>query len=77
MFNPKLVIESYLKKLLDTCLNKALHIRHGAILGVGEVLIGLAGHSVTNRRENIEKVFSSLSKKERDLIEDSEQKKAF
>jgi hypothetical protein len=42
-----------------------VHVRHGAILGVGEILIGLSGNSVINRNEVLEKVFKTLSLKER------------
>ena len=58
-------------------MSKALHIRHGAILGVGEILIGLSGNSSINRKEVLEKAFKTLSLKERKLIQDSEQQAEF
>jgi len=45
VFNPKLVVEKILAPLTEKCLSKALHIRHGAILGVSEIVIGLGGNS--------------------------------
>ncbi len=49
VFNPKMVVEDFLTKLIPLCFDKALHIRHGAIFGVGEILIGLSGNSHINR----------------------------
>lgn len=65
-------MKEILPKLVKSCFDKALHIRHGAILGVGELLIGLSGNSIINRREVLEKAFKSLSLKERNIIADSE-----
>lgn len=45
VFQPELISQEILPKLIDSCLDKALHVRHGAILGVGEILIGLSGNS--------------------------------
>jgi hypothetical protein len=58
-------------------LSKALHVRHGAILGVGEIMIGLSGNSIINRKEVLEKAFKSLSLKERKIISDSENQAKF
>ena len=58
-------------------MSKALHVRHGAILGVGEILIGLSGNSSINRKEVLEKAFKTLSLKERKIIQDSEQQSKF
>ena len=51
--------------MIEKCFSKVLHVRHGAILGVGEILIGLSGNSIINRNEVLEKVFKTLSLKER------------
>ena len=67
------MISDILLPLIEKCFSKALHVRHGAIHGVGEILIGLSGNSVINRREVLEKAFKSLSLKERNLIQDSDQ----
>lgn len=63
--------------LVEKCFNRALHIRHGAILGIGEILIGLSGNSAMNRREALEAAFKSLSLKERKLILESDHKTKF
>ena len=72
IFNPELIVKDVLLPLIEKCLSKALHIRHGAILGVGEILIGLSGNSSINRKEVLEKAFKTLSLKERKIIQDSE-----
>jgi len=66
-----------LPKLIELSVDKALHIRHGAILGVGEILIGLSGNSSINRKEVLERAFKALSIKERKLIEESQNKSEF
>lgn len=73
IFNPELIVKEVLIPLIEKCFHKVLHIRHGAIYGVGEILIGLSGNSVINRKEVLEKAFKSLSLKERNLIQDTEQ----
>mmetsp|Transcript_13155 Transcript_13155/g.22272 ORF Transcript_13155/g.22272 Transcript_13155/m.22272 type:complete len:278 (+) Transcript_13155:1878-2711(+) len=77
IFNPSLTIEKALTPLIEKCYSKALHIRHGAIYGVGEILIGLSGNSVINRKDVLEKAFKALSLKERKIIADSENQKEF
>jgi hypothetical protein len=77
VFNPELVVKDILPKLIELCFDKALHIRHGAILGVGEILVGLSGNSLINRKEVLERAFKTLSLKERKIIEDSENQREF
>jgi hypothetical protein len=48
-----------------------LHIRHGAILGIAEMVIGLSGNSNRNRKDLLEKAFKQLSAAQRKIIEDS------
>ena len=49
IYDPQLVVTEYLPKLIQICFSKKLHLRHGAILGVSEILIGLSGNSVVHR----------------------------
>ena len=70
VFNPNGTVTEILPKLLDNVFNKALHIRHGAILGVSEIIIGLSGNSVGHRQQVLEKAFKTLSLKERNLIKE-------
>jgi len=55
------MVSAVLLPLVEKCFSKALHIRHGAILGVGEILIGLSGNSHINKKEVLEKEFRTLS----------------
>ena len=50
VFNPPLVVEKILGKLIESCFSKALIVRHGAIIGVSEIIIGLSGNSVVHRK---------------------------
>ena len=78
VFNPSLTVEKILIKLIDLIFHNALHIRHGAILGVAELIIGLSGNSVVHRQQVLEKAFRTLSLKERNLIkEETENQKKF
>lgn len=72
VFNPELIITQILTPLIELCTDKVLHIRHGAILGVGEILIGLSGNSHYIRKVVLERAYRTLSLKERKIIEDSE-----
>jgi len=78
VFNPALVVEHILPTLIEKCFSKALHVRHGAILGVSEIIIGLSGNSVQHRRQVLENAFKSLSLKERNIIrEETDNQKKF
>lgn len=78
MFNPDLTVQKILTKLIELIFHNALHIRHGAILGVAELIIGLSGNSVVHRQQVLEKAFKTLSLKERNLIkEETENQKKF
>jgi hypothetical protein len=76
-FNPAYVIQEILPKLVESCLDKALHVRHGAIMGVGEILVGLSGNASLNKRDTLDKAFKSLSLKEIELIADSDYRSKF
>mmetsp|Transcript_22679 Transcript_22679/g.30267 ORF Transcript_22679/g.30267 Transcript_22679/m.30267 type:complete len:221 (-) Transcript_22679:1535-2197(-) len=70
VFNPALTVSEILGKTLDNVFSKALYIRHGAIMGVSEIIIGLSGNSVVHRQQVLEKAFKTLSLKERNLIKE-------
>jgi len=76
VYAPKLVIEKILPKLLSSCFHKVLNVRHGALLGVAEIIRGLSGNSGAHRAEILERAMRTLSLKERDIIkeETAEQK---
>lgn len=71
------MVAEILPKLIEKCTSKALHIRHGAILGVSEIIIGLSGNSHLNKRETLEKAYKQLSVKEIELIAVSDYRTAF
>ena len=70
VFNPQLVIEKILPKLISLCFDKVLNVRQGAILGVAEIIIGLSGNSGNHRKSVLETAFKTLSLKERNLIKE-------
>ena len=70
VFNPAATVTEILAPLIANVFSKALHIRHGAILGVSEIIIGLSGNSVVHRQQVLEKAFKSLSLKERNIIKE-------
>lgn len=70
VFQPELTVSRILTPLLDLSFSAVLHIRHGAILGVSELIIGLSGNSVIHRKQVLEKAFKTLSLKERNLIKE-------
>lgn len=49
VFNPSGTVSEILTPLINNVFSKALHIRHGAIMGVSEIIIGLSGNSVVHR----------------------------
>jgi hypothetical protein len=61
VFNPKLVIEKILPPLIKLCFDKVLNVRHGALLGVSEIIIGLSGNSGTHRQSVLERAFRTIS----------------
>lgn len=77
VFNPELIIKEVLLPLIEKCFSKALHIRHGAILGVAEIIIGLSGNSQQSRQETLDQAFVTLSLKEKAIIKDSENHQKF
>ena len=70
VFDPNLVVDKVLMPLTEKVFDKALHIRHGAVLGVSEVIIGLSGNSIINRRQALEKAFKTLSMAEQKIIKE-------
>ena len=78
VFNPKLVVDKILPQLIKLCFDRTLNVRHGAVLGVSEILIGLSGKSSSHRKTVLESAFRTLSLKERNLIkEETGNQKAF
>jgi len=72
VFNPEMMVKTVLSALIEKCFSKALHIRHGAILGVSEILIGLSGHALENRQDILDSIMKSMGANERTILKDSE-----
>lgn len=49
VFNPQGTVTEILTPLIESVFSRALHIRHGAIMGISEMIIGLSGNSVVHR----------------------------
>jgi hypothetical protein len=49
-----------------------LYTRHGAVIGLGEILIGLSGNSEIHQEEIHKQVWSNISRAELKLLQDSE-----
>jgi hypothetical protein len=64
------VTEKILPQLIKLCFDRTLNVRHGAVLGVSEILIGLSGKSSNHRKTVLESAFRTLSLKERNLIKE-------
>lgn len=78
VFNPKLIIEEVLTPLVnEKCFSKILATRHGALLGVAEILVGLSGNSVENREQILTELYKTMSKKQTKLITESDNQAQF
>lgn len=77
IFNPKLVIEKYLPIILDNCFSKVLHIRHGALWGLSELILGLSGLSHISRNKKLQEAMQQIHQKEIELITESDNKEKF
>lgn len=73
--NPKLMAQEILPGLIDLCFNDNVHIRHGAVYGIGEILLGLSGQCEIHcmNDEMKDSVFlKTVAKNERKLIQAGE-----
>lgn len=51
IFNPQHVIDNYLPTIYENWFSKAVHIRHGALWGLSELILGLSGLSHVSRNK--------------------------
>lgn len=78
--NPHYLGTKILPKLNDLCLNESILVRHGAIYGVSEIILGLSGLSELHCCINMMKdsiFMKSLSKNEKKLMKAGEYMSAF
>ena len=77
-FNPSFFVEEIIPILCKRSTDKTLFIRHGAILGLGEILIGICGKSEIVSKSNTSKyLFSMLTSSDQKLLNESESRKKF
>eukprot|EP01017_Pseudomicrothorax_dubius_P020822 TRINITY_DN225_c0_g1_i1.p1 TRINITY_DN225_c0_g1~~TRINITY_DN225_c0_g1_i1.p1 ORF type:complete len:1315 (-),score=325.44 TRINITY_DN225_c0_g1_i1:153-4097(-) len=80
VIDPKYLVFKTLPSLLPLCTSEALHIRHGALYGIGEILLGVSGNSSLHNFHDVMKdsVFlRTLTKNERLLVRAGEHLTAF
>ena len=78
-FKPEYFIDEILPKLLKNSQSLNIHCRHGCLIGIGHILLGLNGkwdfyHKASINRK---KMLGGLSSKEKKIMEDSENRKKF
>ena len=68
-----------LNRLLQVTKHPNIHARHGALIGIGHILLGLNGKwdYYNKTRINRKRMLNSLSTKEKQIMEDSEYRKSF
>lgn len=76
-FNPPLIVQKIVPLLCKRAVDKTLVVRHGAILGLGEVLIGLAGKSCITKTATTKYLFANLTAAEQNLLQETEMAKKF
>lgn len=74
IFNPLLVVEKFLPIIYDNCFKKALHIKHGALWGLSELILGLAGLSNLSRNDRLEEAMKQIQSKDIEIMQLGEQK---
>ena len=78
-FKPQYFIDNVLNRLLQVTKHPNIHARHGALIGIGHILLGLNGKwdYYNKTRINRKRMLNSLSTKEKQIMEDSEYRKSF
>jgi len=77
-FNPDFFISDVIPILCKRSVDKTLFIRHGAVVGISEILIGLCGKSsIFSTRNTVKSLFSGMSQSEQKLVQESESNKMF
>ena len=78
-FHPQIFVDEIIPKLMKMTVSPSLHIRHGSLIGIGTILLGINGlwdfhhKSRINRRQ----MLNGLSAKEKKILEDSDYRKEF
>ena len=78
-FKPKLFVDEIIPKLIKNALSPSLRVRHGSLIGIGNILLGLCGKwdFYHKSRINRNQMLNSLSNKDRKILADSDYRKEF
>ena len=78
-FNPKYFVDEIIPKLIKNCASPSLRVRHGSLIGIGNILLGLNGKwdFYHKSRINRNQMLNSLSNKDRKILADSDYRKQF
>ncbi len=76
-FDPKFFAEKVIPLLCKRATDKSLFVRHGAITGLGEIIVGLCGKSGLFKTSSKKHLFATLTVAEREILQSSEQNKKF
>ncbi len=78
-FNVDYYIDVVLKRLVESSVSNMLIVRHGSLLGIGYILVGLKGKwDFENKAKTIRrKIQEGLCLNEKKVLEDSEYRKKF
>ena len=78
-FNHKYFVDEIIPKLIKSCLSPSLRVRHGSLIGIGNILLGLNGKwdFYHKSRINRNQMLNSLSNKDRKILADSDYRKQF
>ena len=76
-FNPKYFVDEIIPKLIKNCTSPSLRVRHGSLIGIGNILLGLNGKwdFYHKSRINRNQMLNSLSNKDRKILADSDYRK--
>ena len=78
-FNVDYFVDIVIKKLIETSISNMLIVRHGSLLGIGYILVGLKGKWDFENKAKIirKKIQEGLCLNEKKVLEDSEYRKKF
>ena len=78
-FNHKYFVDEIIPKLIKSCTSPSLRVRHGSLIGIGNILLGLNGKwdFYHKSRINRNQMLNSLSNKDRKILADSDYRKQF
>jgi len=78
-FKPKYFVDEIIPKLIKNSTSPSLRVRHGSLVGIGHILLGLCGKwdFYHKMRINRNQMLNSLSNKDRKILADSDYRKQF